>query len=84
MNAPLFLTAPLDAATLAKVERLSRESGISEMQFAAEAIREAAAEERDFAAFVRPGAESADRGDVLTQEQVEAWFEERVAARTTG
>lgn len=81
MNAPASITAPLDAATLAMVEELARARGISGPEFAAEAIRRATAETTDFNAFVQAGVDSIERGEVYTQDEVEAWFEARVAAR---
>ncbi|KQT31789.1 hypothetical protein ASG29_07715 [Sphingomonas sp. Leaf412] len=84
MNAPVSILAPLDRATLAKVTLLARARGISEAEFAAEAIRAAATQQTDFDAFIQVGIDSAERGEVHTQEEVEAWFEERIAARRRG
>lgn len=81
MNAPVSITAPLDTETLAKVEELARARGITGAAFAAEAIREAAREPVDFASFVQAGIASLERGEVHGQNDVAAWFEERVAAR---
>ncbi len=84
MNAATSITAPLDAATLALVEELALREGVSPAVFAAEAIRRAAMEEPDFATFVQAGVAAVERGDVYTQDQMERWFEERVAARSAG
>jgi len=75
------ITAPLDPVTLALVEDLARARGISGPEFAANAIRQATQEAVDFRAFVQEGIDCVERGEVYTQEEVEAWFEARVAAR---
>lgn len=70
MNAPASITAPLDAATLAMVEELARARGISEAEFAAEAIRRVAKTEADWRAFVQVGIDAADRGELIDHEAV--------------
>ncbi|EZP49160.1 MULTISPECIES: hypothetical protein [Sphingomonas] len=81
MTAAGSITAPLDTATLALVEDLARARGISGPQFAADAIRRATQDAVDWRAFVQEGIDCVERGEVHTQEEVEAWFEARVAAR---
>ncbi|MCP3735533.1 hypothetical protein M9979_11690 [Sphingomonas sp. RP10(2022)] len=81
MNAPVSIVAPLDPATLALVQEIAQARGISGEVFAADAIREAAEREVEWRAFVQEGIDSADRGELISQEDMEAWFEERVAAR---
>jgi predicted transcriptional regulator len=81
MNALGSITAPLDPATLALVEDLARARGISGPEFAADAIRRAAQDAVDWRAFVQEGIDCVERGEVYTQDEVEAWFEARVAAR---
>lgn len=84
MNAPVAITDLLDAATIARVEEMARSRGITGAAFMAEAIRDAANEAIDFDAFVQAGVASLERGEAYSQEYVEAWFEERVAARRRG
>ena len=84
MNAPVSITTPLDPETLARVEEVARARGMSGAAFAAEAIRIATAEALDFDAFAQAGIASIERGEVHTQDDVEAWFEERVTARRRG
>ena len=81
MNAPVSINAPLDPATFAIVEELARERGITGEAFASEAIRKVAEHEADLRAFIQEGINSADRGELISQEGMDAWFEERVAAR---
>ena len=81
MNAPTSITTPLDAETFAKVEELARARGMSRLAFVAEAIRVATTEATDFSTFAQAGVSSFERGEVHSQDEVEAWFEERIASR---
>ena len=84
MNAPTSITTPLDAETFAKVEEMARERGISRLAFAAEAIRLATTEATDFSTYAQAGVSALERGEVHTQDEVEAWFEQRIASRRRG
>ena len=81
MNAPASITAPLDPVTLAMVEELAQARGITGKEFAAAAIRQATEQKTQWRAFVQEGIDSADRGELISQKDMEAWFEERVVAR---
>jgi predicted transcriptional regulator len=88
MNAPTRISAEVDEATLAKIEAAAAMLGVSLERFASDALRQAAEDaagltERGAAwrAFVQQGLDSANRGEFVSQEAMEAWFEERVAAR---
>ena len=80
MNALTPITAELDAGTMKLVEELARARGITGAAFAAEAIRRVAEYQADERAFVQVGMDAADRGELVSQEAMEAWFEERIAA----
>lgn len=84
MNAPASITAPLDPATLAMVEDLAKARGISGEQFAAEAIRKVAEHDAELRAFIQDGIDSLDREGGISQDEMEAWIEERIAARRRG
>lgn len=85
MNAPTRISAEVDDVTLARIEAAASQLGVSLEQFAGDALRRAADEAMDqpaaWRAFVQEGIDSADRGEWVSQEEMEAWFEERVAAR---
>ncbi|WP_267394416.1 MULTISPECIES: ribbon-helix-helix protein, CopG family [unclassified Sphingomonas] len=81
MNAPASITASLDPSVAAMVEELALARGITREQFVADAIREQAERGLAWRAFVQEGIDAADRGDVISQDEMEAWFEERIAAR---
>ena len=84
MNVPVLITTSLDPATMAMVEDLARARGITGEQFAADAIREAAERDADWQAFVQAGIDSGERDGWISQDEMESWFEERVAARQRG
>ena len=84
MNALTPIIAQLDATTVAKVHELAQARGITDAEYAAEAIRRVAENEADYRAFVQEGIDAADQEDVISQEELERWHEERVAARRRG
>lgn len=77
MNKPAAITAYVDAETLATVEQLAAAQGRSVAEFAADAIERLAESEAEYRAFVQVGIDAADRGEVIGQEDMEAWFEAR-------
>jgi predicted transcriptional regulator len=77
MNKPAAITTYVDADTLAIVEQLAAAQGRSVADVAGEAIRLFVAREAEYRAFVQAGIDAADRGEVVSQEDMEAWFEER-------
>ncbi len=88
MNAPTRISAEVDEVTLARIEAAASQLGVSLEQFAGDALRRAADEAIDqteqaaaWRAFIQEGIDSADRGEWISQDEMEAWFEERVAAR---
>lgn len=77
MNKPAAITAYVDADTLATVEQLAAAQGRTAAEFAAEAIQRVAEGEAEYRAFVQVGIDAADRGELIDQDEMEAWFEER-------
>ena len=73
------ITSPIDAATLAMVNSLASARGIAAEDFAAEAIRRVAESEVDFRAFLQAGIDAADRGELVSHEEVMAELEAMVA-----
>ena len=69
---PGTITASIDAETLAIVEQLAEERGITSADYAAEAVRRIAESEADFRAFIQVGIDAADRGDLIPHEEVMA------------
>lgn len=78
MNKPAFITAPIDAETLALVEQLAEAKGRSVEDYVAEAVQRVAESEADFRAFVQVGIDQADRGELIPHEEVMAELEARM------
>ena len=78
MNKPAYITAPVDAETLAIVEELARSRGHSVEQYAAEAIQRVAESEADFRAFIQVGIDAADRGELVSHDVAMAELEARM------
>jgi predicted transcriptional regulator len=70
MSKTSVISARVDADTLDLVDRIATAQGRSRSWFAAEAVRRMAAEEAAFLAFVQAGIDSADRGELIPQEEV--------------
>lgn len=70
MSKTSVITTRLDAETLASVDRIAAAQGRSRAWFAAEAIRRTVEAEAEFEAFVQAGIDSADRGELMGQDQV--------------
>jgi predicted transcriptional regulator len=66
------ITATIDAETLAVVKRVARARGMTDAQFAAEAIRRVAESDDDFDAFIQVGIDAIERGDVVSHDEVMA------------
>jgi predicted transcriptional regulator len=73
------ITTRLDSETLALVDRLAKARGRSRSWFAAQAIKRAAEAEAEFDAFVQVGIDAADRGDVISHEEVMAMLDGWIA-----
>ncbi len=78
MNKPVFITAPINAETLALVEQLAEARGRSVEDYVAEAVQRVAESEADFRAFVQVGIDEADRGELIPHEEVMAELEARM------
>ena len=73
------ITARIDASTLALVDQVAKASGRSRAWFAARAISQAAKREAEFLTFVQEGIDAADRGELVSQGEMDRWFDERIA-----
>jgi predicted transcriptional regulator len=81
MSKSAVITARLDEETLKLVDRVAKAHGRSRAAFAAQAIRQIAEREAEFLAFIQEGVDAADRGDVLSQDEMERWYGARVDKR---
>jgi predicted transcriptional regulator len=77
MSKSAVITARLDNDALAKLDQLSTMLDRSRAWIVAKAVQRYVDEELEFRAFVQQGIDSADRGELISQEDMEAWFEAR-------
>lgn len=70
MEKTSVISARIDAATLAKVDKIVAASGRSRAWFAAQAIREMAEQEAHILELIMEGEAAADVGDLIPHEQV--------------
>jgi predicted transcriptional regulator len=77
------ITARVDDETLGLVDSIAKAQGRSRAWFVADAVRRAAQYEADFRNFIQVGIDAADRGEVISQEEMERWLEDRIAGRQT-
>jgi predicted transcriptional regulator len=84
MNAFTPVVAQLDAETFATMHAQAVSRGLSDVEYASEAIRRAAAYDAEYRTFIQEGIDAADRGELISQAEMERWFEARVRARQGG
>ncbi|AQR75013.1 CopG family ribbon-helix-helix protein [Sphingomonas sp. LM7] len=77
MTKSAVITARLDTDALAKLDQLSTMLDRSRAWIVAKAVQRYVDEELEFRAFVQQGVDAADRGELISQEDMEAWFEAR-------
>ena len=68
------VTARLDQETLDGLDKLAEYHERSRAWLVAKAIKQYVKEESEFFAFLKEGEDAIDRGDYLTQEEMEAWI----------
>jgi predicted transcriptional regulator len=71
------VTARLSEALVGKLDTLATMTERSRAWHVAKAVERYVEEELDLHAFIQEGVDSADRGDLVGQAEVEAWFEAR-------
>jgi predicted transcriptional regulator len=79
MSKTAVITARVDEETLALVDRVSKAHNRSRGWFAAQAIAAAARKEAEFLAFVQEGIDAADRGELVSHEEVMADLDAAIA-----
>ncbi|HKX23402.1 MAG TPA: ribbon-helix-helix domain-containing protein [Rhizorhapis sp.] len=81
MNKSNVVTARLDSETLKALDRLAKYQERTRSWLVAQAVARYVDEESAFFNFLSEGDAAIERGEYLTQDQMESWFEERSAAR---
>lgn len=77
------LATEVDAETRVMLDRIAAERGITSSAYAAEAIRRVVESDDDFRAFLQVGIDAADRGDVVSHEEVMAELDAMIARHRT-
>ncbi len=81
MSKSQVITARIDPEVMALVDRIALAQGRSRSWLAARAIEKMALAETAFMDFVKKGEDDIERGDYLTQDEMEAWISERIRNR---
>ncbi|MCW0197276.1 CopG family ribbon-helix-helix protein [Sphingopyxis sp.] len=81
MNTTSPISARVDETTLKDLDRLAEELDRSRSWLVAQAVREYVKRETEFLEFVKIGEDEIENGDFHTQDEMEAWLEERISKR---
>jgi predicted transcriptional regulator len=77
MSKTAVITARIDEETLRSLDALAGSQERTRAWIVAKAIKRYIQEESAFLEFVQVGIDSADRGNLIGQDEMEAWFEQR-------
>lgn len=81
MSKTNVVTARLDPETLDRLDRLAEYQERSRSWLVAKAVQRYVSEEAAFLDFIQEGEDAVQRGEYFSQDEMERWFEARVAAR---
>jgi predicted transcriptional regulator len=73
------ITARVDSETAARIDEIAQRTGRTRSWLAAQAIRNFAEREAEYLAFIKEGEDALDRGDVLTDEEMDVEFDRMLA-----
>jgi len=82
MNTTSPISARVDETTLKDLDRLAEELDRSRSWLVAQAVREYVKRETEFLEFVKVGEDEIESGNFHTQDEMEAWIEDRISKRT--
>lgn len=77
MSKTTVITTRLEPELLAKLDALAARIDRSRAWVAAKAVERYVEEELEYRAFIQAGIDAADHGELISQEDMEAWFEAR-------
>lgn len=77
------ISARVSDEVLEMVDRIAELRDRSRAWIVSTLIETAARDELEFREFLQAGIESADRGELVSQEEVEKWYEDRIRDRST-
>lgn len=79
MDATSPISTRVDATTLNDLDRLAERYDRSRSWLVAQAVREYVDRETEFLDFIKAGEDDIAKGNVVSQAEMETWFEERIA-----
>jgi predicted transcriptional regulator len=79
----IVVTARLAAEAVEQLDALAERIDRSRAWIIQRAVESYVGKEMDFLNFVQEGIDAADRGDVISQEEMERWFDNRKARLAT-
>jgi predicted transcriptional regulator len=77
MSKSVVITSRIDVALSEQLDALAARTKRSRAWVIQQAIARYVEEETAFWAFVQVGIDAADRGELISQEEMESWFESR-------
>jgi predicted transcriptional regulator len=77
MSKSVVITTRVTAEVAEQLDRLAARLGRSRAWVVEQAIKRYAEEELEYLSFIQVGIDAADRGELISQEEMEAWFESR-------
>lgn len=77
------MTTRISDETLVLIDRLAMSRDRSRAWILNRLIEAAATKQIEFDDFIQAGIDSADRGELISQDEMEHWFEELIAQRAT-
>lgn len=75
MSKPVVVTTRVDSATAESLDALAERLDRSRAWIVAKAIATYVEEKTEFLDFIKEGEDALDRGEFLTQEQMEEWLQ---------
>lgn len=77
MTQATSITAHLEAGSVAALRELADRTGRTTGAILGDAVKAYVADRIEFLEFLQTGIDAADRGDLISQEDMEAWFDTR-------
>ncbi|WP_213982676.1 ribbon-helix-helix protein, CopG family [Sphingomonas sp. dw_22] len=77
MSKPIVITSRIDSELTQALDKLAARLKRSRAWVVEQAVARYVEEESEFWAFIQEGVDAADRGELVSQEEMEAWFESR-------
>jgi predicted transcriptional regulator len=81
MSKTQVITARVQPEISESLNRLAAQTQRSRAWIVQKAVERYVSQETEFYDFVKAGIDSADRGDLISQEEMERWFQERKSSR---